>query len=509
MASRLSALRGISITSALLTTALGGCTVIGTGRNTIILAQPQRPAVYQGVEFSDLIATDARKIVPGKGTADSESVRWETYKARNLGVSAGSVSIDVNVRNQSVTPALDTLNIEVTNAGDIARIMADGTTSVAQKEAAVAQLRNNYRRMPEAYPALVSRLEMAPLGVRGESVPVTVYHYFPKVTLDLTGELLGAANLDRIDFLAVSVRLTGNAGVRFTNFSPKTADLFDFTLGSLKQSASATGSITAGQGSSRTDTDTTTDTGSSAVDAVGRTGTLGGSLSATMSDEFTRDLRSSLDTRSAGIVEGGRVFIIALRSNDQKRISGTYSYTVMLDVPSLATRTTVSSGATYIVSDPVEKLVQAEIRVVGLVRHVEKRGKTGTFKRVPEPLNDDTFDQVVLVEKLLPLWEMQQPSTLNLESSQNNLTIYTNETNATFTVYSDDPARTVLKRGGGRETRLFLPESGKVDVVFDPINVNGKRVTVLSAAARQGVTVSKAGETVVVGQYAPISEGEK
>lgn len=499
----------VSSAAALLAAGLCGCTEIGTGHNTIVLAQPQRPAVYNGVEFSDLIATGTRKFVPGQGTAKSESVRWDTYRAKNLGVSAGSVSIDVNVRNQGVTPALDTLNIEITNAGDIAKIMADGTTSASQKEAAVAQLRNNYRRMPEAYPALVSRLEMAPLGVGGTPIPVTVYHYFPKVTLDLTGELLGAANLDRIDFLAVSVRLTGNEKVKFTNFSPKTADLFDFTLGSLKQSASVSGSVTAGQGSSRTDTDTATSIGSSAVDAVGKTGSLGGSLSASMSDELTRDLSSNLDARSAGIVDGGRVFVIALRSNDQKRISGTYSYTVMLDVPSVASRATVSTGATYIVSDPVEKLVRAEVRVVGLVRHVEKRGKTGTFKRVPEPLNDDTFDQVVLVEKLLPLWEMQQPSTLNLERSENNLTIYTNETDATFTVYSDDQARTVLRRGGGRETKVFLPTEGKVDVVFDPINVSGNGITVLSAAARRGVSVSKAGEAVVVGQYAPILKGGK
>lgn len=498
---------------------IAGCTAIGTGHNTIILAKSIAGSTYPGHEFEELITSGPQTIIPGKGSPESEMTRWNAYRTRSLGVGPNAASIDITVRDQGATPPLDVPNYQLNNASDIAKIVSDGTTSADVKDAALAALRDQYRAMPESYPALVQRTEdrLWPAGSAAATLarataanPGTrrlfVYHYFPKVTLDLSGELMGAATLDRFDFLAVSVRLIGRPEVRFNNFSPKLADLFDYTLGSLKQTASATGSANVGSGSSNTTSNTSAPTDTTSVEqAIGGTGTLGASLSFSLSDELTRDLKASLDTRSAGILDNGRVFIIALRSNEQKRIAGTYTYEVMLDVPSDVSRATVGGGAsTYVYSTPIEPRVEAAVRIVGMVRHVDHRGKTGTFKRVPEPQNDDTFEQVLLTEKTVTLWEMLQAPSSYLAGEVTNLVVYSNESAATWTVY--DAKHGVLSRGGGRETHLLVAP-GSVTVEFDPINATN----VLRAPKQRPVTVPATGqpEVAVVGQYVAQMKGEK
>jgi hypothetical protein len=490
----------------LLALMLAGCTTIGAGHSTVVLATPVKPSVYSGDEFGDLIAANGRqRVVPDQGGEEGAAQRWDRYVATHPGT-ASSARIAVTIRDLNTTPPLDPMNIETTNAADVAKIMSDSSTTLDQKTALVRHLRDNYRRMPENYLPLVGREEWVKLP--GDSAPeeVTVYHYFPKVGIDLTGELQTVASLDRFDFLAVAVSLEGAPeGVKFANFSPKLADLFDFSLGSLKQSASATASANAGQtmGSKATGT-TTPGTGSTSGTEFDAGGSYGASANFTLSDELTRDLKADLDTRSAGIVDDGRVFLVELRSNDQHRIAGTYSYSVMLDIPSRVSKT-FAKGATRVVSDPIASDLVAKVRLIGVVRHVDKVGMTGTFKRAPEPTNDDTFDEVILNEEIAPLWALHQPVMIETQPTLANLTVYTNEDAATFTVYSDDRDHVVLGRGKGREASLSVTQAAAIDIVFDPIVTVGDKAGVLEAPTVSHILIDQTAEkkAQIVSYYLP------
>jgi len=504
--------------------AMGGCTTLGAGHATVVLAAPPAAKAYNGTELGDLIAKPGQsRVVVSHGDPAEGAAHWATYKNEHAGTQ-DSARMDVTTRDLNATPPLDPLNIEATNSGDIAKIMSDNTTTPVQKTALVRQLRDNYRQMPENFLPFVSRQEdvefdkttglgtVVAKAASTTSESVNVYHYFPKVSIDLTGELQTVASLDRFDFLAVAVRLVEPTGqVTFANFSPKTADLFDFTLGSLKQTASASATATPGSSSAAKDTASSTPaTGSTQGSERDSGTTFGANLNLSLSNELTHDLKSSLESRAAGIIGDRRVFMMQLRSNDQRRIAGTYSYSVMLDIPSRPRRTKdEASGQTYIVSNPVVDDLTAEVRIVGVVRHVGKIGMTGTFTRVPEPTNDDIFDEVLISEKTVPLWKLHQPVMIDTEpknAPKVNLVIYTNQDAATFTVYGDGAGLPVLTRGKGREASLsLLKGASQVSIVFDPIITTGATPEALTAPPVEHLHIDPTGTTKaqVVSNYLP------
>lgn len=390
-----------TVLAAFLLIALGGaltaCTTLGTGRSTLVLADPPATAVYGGTEFSHLIARPGRKFVGLQGRKARTEAEWTAFRDERLGGQAASAAtIDVNVRDQTNTPPLELFNVETVTAADVAKVLTDHTLTPAQKDALLIQLRDNFRGMPETYSRLVSH--------GADQNGNLVYFYFPQVTIDLTGTLNTAETLDRFDFIAAAIRIPDDVDATFINFSPKAADLFDFTLGQLKQTAAAMASANAG---TKATTGSTTankpaggpETGTS----VGGELSYGGSVGLTLTDELTRDMKSSLEARSAGIMLNGKLFLVELRSNEQRRIAGTYSYNVMLQVPSTGSRETKGPTTTW-TSTPNVARIDATVRVVGIVRHVVRPGKTGTFRRVPEPLNDETYRQVVLREQPVTLW---------------------------------------------------------------------------------------------------------
>jgi hypothetical protein len=505
--------------------ALGGCTTLGSGHATVVLAVLPAAKAYNGTEFGYLIVKPGQsRIVVTHGDPAEGAAHWAAYQDKHAGTQ-DSARMDVTTRDLNVTPPLDPLNIEATNAGDIAKIMSDNTTTLAQKTALVRGLRDNYRQMPENFLPFVSRQEdvefdpVTHLGLgkivakagSATSEAVTVYHYYPKVAIDLTGELQTVASLDRFEFLAVAVRLVDpTKQVTFANFSPKPADLFDFTLGSLKQTASASATATPGSSSTAKDTATSTPaTGSTQGSERDSGTTYGANLNLSLSNELTHDLKSSLEGRAAGIVGDQRVFMMQLRGNDQRRIAGTYSYSVMLDIPSIPRRIKAKdSTQTYIVSNPVVDALTAEVRIVGVVRHVGKMGMTGTFTRVPEPTNDDTYEEVLVSEKTVPLWQLHQNVMVDTEANTTpppNLVVYTNQDAATFTVYADGPGRTVLARGKGREASLLLKKARQVSIVFDPIVTSGATPHALTAPPVEHLLIDATGETKaqVVSNYLP------
>jgi hypothetical protein len=266
----------------------------------------------------------------------------------------------------------------------------------------------------------------------------------------------------------------------------------------------------------------------------------------TLTDELTRDIKSSLEARSAGIMQKGKLFLVELRSNEQRRISGTYSFNVMLEVPSTAqdgpsedkptkneiSEKKISKGEilrasqpnekcitaevhvaskdgtsedgilTWTASQPNVKYIEAEVRLVGIVRHVVKPGKTVSFERVPEPLNDETFRQVVLYDKKVPLWQFPEPPA---GKTNPNLIVYSNIDEARFIVF-DETGTKKLMHGTGREAHLSIPSSKaqrKVKVVFLPATIGGdKPVMLTTPPACTGITLGR--DAVAIGNYMPI-----
>ncbi len=266
-----------------------------------------------------------------------------------------------------------------------------------------------------------------------------------------------------------------------------------------------TAALTYGSGSSTSNTNgSTPSVGSTISKVVGGTGTLGASVSGTMSDEFTKDLKYSLDARSPQMIDGGAAFIVALRANEQKRIAGTYTYELMLDVPSYAAKfSDTKAGTTRVASVPVDDHVTADVRLIGVIRHVLKPGRTGTFKRVPEAQNDDTIEEYVVRDiPNVPLWTLSQPDGLDVETQKKDLVVFSNEDDTTFTVYSALGAKAEISRGSGREADLWLPD-GKYDVVFDAINQSGGDTLIAPDKKAVTVSVGSSAPAVVVANYLP------
>ncbi|MBB6228800.1 hypothetical protein FHS79_002991 [Polymorphobacter multimanifer] len=473
---------------------LASCTAIGTGRATLIRAD--RPVdqsgqtIYTGREFDHLLVQPAPKF-SGKLTGKISEQAWGEYRRSIYGNETGTAAnIAVSARDQSVTPAIVPLDAIRSNTGDIAKVLLDPKLSAQQKDKLIIQLRDSLLSAPESPSRLVQHGQ-TPTGS-------IVYHYFPQLTLDLTGTLQSADALDRFDFIAAAIRIPGNSKARFINFAPKAADLFDFTLGQLKQSASATAKADAGRtGSDVEKAGSTPAVGSTAAQESTRGASFGAGLNFALSDELTRDLRSSLEARSAGILDNGKLFLVELRSNDQRRIAGTYNFDVMLEVPSDIEKSTAESPVAYTLSNPQETEVMAEVRVVGIIRHVARSGQTGIFKKAPEPLNDDVFREVVVRDMLVPLWSFNNIPLAQIAENF-NLTVLANEDDASFSVL--DEASKVIGYGTGRFNRLSIPAGTKARIAFNPINrVTTNQAFILEAPAQS----VEAGATpvVAVGAY--------
>jgi hypothetical protein len=527
----------ITVVLLILVGALSACKVLGTGRSTLVLADPlpcsdNGAPKYSGSEFKYLIAASKEKRLIGlQGKDPHTNEQWEAFKNKRLGgTDANVASIDINVRDQSNTPALELFNIQTANAPDIFKTLIDPKSNQDTKEKQLDKVRYNYRTMPEADLSFVSQGYVD----KGNET----YYYFPRITIDLTGTLNTAETLDRFDYIAVAIRIHGDTDTKFINFSPKAADLFEFTLGQLKQTASAKASANT---SNKVTTGGAAGTDTSAGGEIG----YGGSVDFTLTDELTRDLKSSLEARSVGIMQNGKLLLIELRSNEQKRISGTYTFNVMLQIPSEAKRGTsgptkneisemkISKGRTlrasqsndkcitaeahvasedkistdailtWTTSEPKEKSISAEVRLVGIVRRVEKPGTIGIFEQVPEPLNDVTFRQVVLYDKNVLLWKYPE---LPVGKLNPNLIVYSNIDEASFIV-EDECNGKKLGYGTGREWYFsILPNDAKhkVKIRFLPAIVGGDKHVVLAAPDITGITLGR--DVFAIGKYMPSSE---
>jgi hypothetical protein len=482
----------ITVVLLILVGALSACAILGSGRSTLVLADPLPSSdndtpKYSGSEFKYLIAASNEKRLIGPHTIE----QWEAFKNDRLGgTDANVASIDINVRDQSNTPPLELFNYETANASDIFKILTNPSSNDGQKRSQLLQLRNNYRSMPETDLSYVRHS-----FISGKEL----YYYYPRITIDLTSTLNTAETLDRFDYIAAAIRIPDCTDAKFINFSPKAADLFEFTLGQFKQTAAAKASA-----STNNKVTANATTGNNSTGAAG-TGTsvggelgYGGSVDFTLTDELTRDLKSSLEARSTGIMKKGKLFLIELRSNEQKRISGTYSFNVMLEVPSTpAPGQLENKHTTFLSSEPNTKYIKAEVRVVGIVRHVVKPGKIGIFEQVPEPLNDVTFRQVVLHDQNVTLWEF---TDIPISYFPRNLAVYSNIDGASFSIV-DEISGEILDQGSGREAHFVVDVKKTVKVIFMPAIIGGDKPVVLKALDATGIKPGMNG--VAIGNYLP------
>jgi hypothetical protein len=354
-----------------------------------------------------------------------------------------------------------------------------------------------------------------------------VYYYYPRVSFDFGSVFTSASTLDRFDFLALRLTLKGcPAGpprVRIVDYYPKASDFAEYTRGQLTEGAqlqaqlayTATKGVSAITGATP---DTTTST---------RSTTLGPQVGGSVSDSYVAQIVDAIDRRTSAVLDDGAMFYADFRGTRQVRVGGTYNFDVMLEVPSQLQPTDTAPCAdpsATCVSNPIATNVNADATLIGMVRHVYRRGQIGRVTRVPEPENDDVFEEVVL--KRIPdiaLWQFNaSPAVSNTTSVLNCvLAVTTNRDDAEFV--ANDAQGALLGRGSGREAAItysspagkacatptlsFLPiltagDKGSTTILRASIAIAGK--VAISDGVVSAVIPLANGNASVVASYAPV-----
>ena len=506
---------GLGLILCVMLAVLTACATIGTGKSTLVLGKKPATSYYNGDEFAMLIASGDKPELRSMGAGKPyKEKKWNALMKERFGVAPGTDSspilttahVSVSVRDRTRTPNFDGFNFDSAKTDEIATLLLNKDLSDEQKAKLLNGVRNNYATRPEVETRAVFDMYVPPDADSGEDdgatdhAGVALYRYFIELELDFTGTLQSADPTVRFDYLAAAIRIPNGMDARFVNFAPKEADLFDLTIGQLKSSSSlaanAKQSATASVGSDIEDTSVENRTKKDTA-STGATTEYG--LSFSLTEELTREIKSALDVRAAGIHQAGKLFILELRSTDQKRISGTYSYKVMLEVRSEPAIFEELIG----ISNPKVNDLSLEVRTVGVLRHVVAPGRTGTFNRVPEPLNDKTFHQVVIDEALIDAWSFTnapRAERLLAEQQPDNLVVRTGFADAMFVVREPGGNGDVLGYGQGKQKSFKVDPKKAVEVVFYPVILIGDPALEL-AAPPVSTTIPDSGTTTVVGAY--------
>jgi hypothetical protein len=358
---------------------------------------------------------------------------------------------------------------------------------------------------------------------------IQVYYYYPRLSVDFGSTFFSPSALDKFDFLAMEItlntpgQLEGGDRVRFTDFNPKASDFIDYSRGQFTAAAQLQAQLAylSSKGVSQVTgeaPDTTTTTRNTSVGP-----SSGPQISGTVSDSYVSQLADSIERRTSTILADGRTFYSDFRSIRQVRIGGTYNFDIQLQVPAHAVRvpcdpksvTPCQPDAEHCgtglagnyASMPVDAHVTADVTLIGMVRHVFRRGRIGSFARVPEAENDDVYEEVVL--KRLPrvrLWDFSGDAAIYQVSPRPPrcaIAIATNRDDATFV--ASDLSGKLLGKGSGKDASISFSadEDGrcKGSLTFMPIVVDRQKgpmevlgATVLanngaSAAAKHGITL--------------------
>lgn len=512
---------------------LSSCVVVGTGDRTLVLpceTDENIRSVFP--EFTRGCAPSEYTVAQLTAKSDAKLSDFENYIGSRYGDLDYNSLAELNstVRLKESIPLFLTDEANALIQSSIKEVELNKDLRQEQKDSIIASLRAkllNTGRMP-VYTTTVRQHEGA-----------DVYHYFPRVEIDFSAKLRSTNEQDSFKRLGIVVKLRQSCSpgdkdcteVKFVDYSPKEASIVEFSRGQLGQSSSAslTPSLLDVVGDSISDTAVDAAApGASLVTGDSASFTRGLSANITYGEAFTNQLVDALEQKTTGIIDNGKSFFASYRSTKNKRISGTYTYDLMLEVPTKAeifysdassdfkkdcadapvdySRKPVTPS--YLVSVPCTDQILADIYLVSVVRHVYDRGFTGVFTRVPEVENDDVFEQVI-IEKIenVALWSDQKfvhwASPFVAEPPEKKkLTIYANHDSAQFAIVE---AGKVVGVGTGRKFEFSFIDSNpkkprSFDLVPSEVLIHGQGGSIVyEADQHNGV---KAGQHIVI-QYSP------
>lgn len=463
--------------------ALSACTSVGSGKDTLIkaVADPQDIKVLGSVFANYLIEGpkpvkwEDRAVPLTANTQVSESDYTEFLDGKFGKPDFQAAALDVTIRNRNSTVPLLPVDVTSLVTSQLADLALNQELTIAERIQTENFLKARFRNVPD-----ISRITTLHHWENG----VKVFYYYPRVSIEFSSSLLSAANVDRFDYLGVAVVIKGDEEavngdrVRFVDWAPKAADFFEFSRGQFTQTAQVQAKASAGV----TRTGVTGATGPGIGEGVTDTSTrtrqsnFGVEGTATFGETFVNLLNESLLSRGSGIHNDGKLFLAELNSEKNRRIGGTYTFDLMLEVPSEPVL--APSGAAY-ESVPIageSAAIIADVYLVANVRHVADRGFTGTINKVPEPENDDTLQQVVyrktppqkLWQSLGENWVFPVPSPVEPTLA---VTVNTNREDARFVVRDAANPNRVLGDGSGTKAKVKILQEPVGDAFVDFLDV--------------------------------------
>ena len=506
---------------------VANCSAVGKGKHVLVKAEDTANAVSKlnGL-FSHVLAPNGAPIsyraVPLTPKAKFDPDSYYEYLSRKYGSPAfAAVRLDATTRDRSASPPFVPIDLTSLLTGQIAELALNADLKDKKKIELEEFLKARLLNQPDIYNATV-------LHHRDQNGRA-VFYYYPRIAIEFSSSLLTTSPLDRFSFLGMAIRLRPSRiasqngdKVRIINVAPKAPDIAEYTRGQL----TTKNEVTAKSALGRTASDVSTLGENIAGDPVStaeqeqrtRGSSFGADLAFTYSETYVNNLLDSIEARTVGLHEGGSVFIAEYRSIKNKRIGGTYTFDVMIEVPSniMSCNPAVIPGCvggTY-TSEPITTSLVADFYLVGVVRHVHKRGFTGFFVKVPEPENDHTYQQAVFFAKQgVPIWQFTNEPFGGVDFLDENpftLTVVTNREDARFVVKADSDDR-ILGSGKGTQAKITL-KRGTNDVdasveFLDVIVVNEKAGATRLRAKPFSFTVPKTsqgpGSQTVAGNYTP------
>lgn len=502
------------ITLGCLLALVASCTAVGTGDHTLVRGEAEKHDLNQlNTVFGHLLVESGsslqERMVPLTPSASLDDKTYSTYMATKFGnPDFVAATLNATVRNRNTVPPFLPIDLSELLTGKIANIALDGNISNEDKIARQNFLEARLLNVPDL--KRTTTLHHRQAGRK-------VYYYYPRISIEFSSSLLTVSAPDRFSFLGLAIKLksakkadNGDV-VRFIDFAPKAPDIAEYTRGKITQQNQVTAKATAGLSRSLgeekvapiPDVD-----GGTTKETLSRGINLGADLAFTRSETYVNELKDAIEARTLGIMQEGNLFLAEFRSIKNKRIGGTYTFDLMLQVPSFIQDETDP----YYSSKPIETEIVGDIYLIAVVRHVYDRGFTGVQTRVPEPENDDTFQQVVYRPlHNIDLWRHSDSDWIGkdlLKKTSFTVTVYTNRDDARFIV-RDVTSNKILGFGSGtKHTIKITPDSQKDITAFvEFLNIvvtNAKqKATTLTAGPGSNFVIKhgKSGTQSEIGNY--------
>lgn len=344
------AILSVVLLGLLAVTFLLGCTSVGRGSATLIPKELTSGEEDFAKYFPGLVATapSMRPLTPG---ASTDSAAYRKFLENNQGcVDCQASDLSVVVRDRTKTPPF--LPVDVSLDKELVGIYLNKDLSSAKKEELAALAKAQVFNVPD----LPSRTTLH------ESR--STYYYYPRIEVNFSSKLNTTSPADRFAYLGMVLRITPSAnasclsagdGIRFLDFHPKAADIYEFARGEFTQKTELAAKQSLTDQTVKKVAESAVEGGQNASTERTHTGTITPELSLTMSETFVNALKDSIEARTTGILEEGQAFFADFRSTKNRRIGGTYSFDLMLEVPA-----TLKKGRHGTFSNPCTSDIRAD-----------------------------------------------------------------------------------------------------------------------------------------------------